>query len=363
MEAGADKQVGTGFNSQDLGGRISKCSPQAWPGCDMCDTMGTALGVLRFTVFPVFSALSGLLRLFASLFGELLLGALVAESQRPDYAPEAFARMAEPYFWPKSWSSSALRGRRWRQDYDGPSLEQCQAIGLTPWWYGNGISGGFWGAQKAVAIHRFHKGCILLEGVTEVVHTFSDMDLVPLKTQVVQLCWIVRNIKHILWTKWYVFIVFVPVDCQKPPGNNQRHLNIQASTRLGVERFRNRRGSHVETEKSFLRCFGSLNPQLYNPRSPKNGLSRGSVWTMDVLNTSPWFPAAGLHRLPAKEHWPFLSSKRDKRPRRAAGWWFGLSPCFGAQHLLPKTTWRCRYLTLSSWRMVILQWSPCCCRG
>jgi len=52
----------------------------------------------------------------------------------PDYSPADFRRLAEPYFWPRLWFSSADRGRHWLKRYDGPTQQQCRDAMLIPWW-------------------------------------------------------------------------------------------------------------------------------------------------------------------------------------------------------------------------------------
>lgn len=47
----------------------------------MCDSLYTAFAVMRFTVCPLFSMLTGIIRLVVALFGESLMRALLPEAQ------------------------------------------------------------------------------------------------------------------------------------------------------------------------------------------------------------------------------------------------------------------------------------------
>eukprot|EP00435_Cladocopium_sp_Y103_P014701 s1291_g3.t1 len=123
-----------------LGFDGSWCNQRGASG-DILDTMATAYAVMRFTVCPLFSMLTGLVRLVVALFGETLMRAMLPEAQVPGYSPAAFRRLAEPYYWPRLWRSSADRGRHWLQSYDGPTQQQCHDAMLIPYWAQGGGGG------------------------------------------------------------------------------------------------------------------------------------------------------------------------------------------------------------------------------
>ena len=95
----------------------------------MCETMGTALNVMRFTICPIFSLVAGLLRLFTGIF---LVSSLLPD-EVADFPPDAMLRLAEPYFFPNQWRAASARAYAWLESYDGPSSFECQESQLGSW--------------------------------------------------------------------------------------------------------------------------------------------------------------------------------------------------------------------------------------
>ena len=51
------------------------------PGCNACESLSSADAVMGFTVCPLFSMLTGMIRLVVALFGDSLMRAMLPEAQ------------------------------------------------------------------------------------------------------------------------------------------------------------------------------------------------------------------------------------------------------------------------------------------